>query len=135
MPITAHPVRSICQLLLVWVVLLLVACAQRPLPESPYIDPGQESDSTRQSAVDVLQSEASTALRNDDFALAIETLQRAIRIEPRNAYSWHYLGLTYLELGDLSRCRAMASRSVGFSAANRPLQQANERLLKQCEDD
>ena len=113
---------------------LLAGCVQAPAPE-PYSEPTRESSPTRQSAVDLLQLEADIALKRQDFPLAIETLQRAIRIEPRNPYSWHYLGLTYLEMGDLLRCRMMAERADGFSAVDDQLRAANQRLLNRCSSD
>ena len=67
--------------------------------------------------------------------MAIEALQRAIRIEPRNPYSWHYLARTYLGIGDLVRCQAMAQRSNGFSAVDDRLIEANKRLLNLCSAD
>ena len=82
-----------------------------------------------------MQREASEALRLQNYGLAIETLQRAIRIEPRNAYSWHYLGQTYLEMGDKPRCQAMARRSNGFAVDDDRLSNANERLLRSCDSD
>ena len=110
---------------------LLSACVQPPPPE-PYSEPAREASPTRQSAVDLLQQEANLALENEDYPLAIETLQRAIRIEPRNPYNWHYLGQTYWQMGDLVRCRAMAERSVGFSSISDQLAAANDRLLSRC---
>ena len=110
---------------------LLGGCVQTPQTQ-PYSEPTRAASPARQSAVDLLQREASEALRRQNYALAIETLQRAIRIDPRNAYSWHYLGLTYLELGDFSRCQSMARRSDGFSIGNESLERANQQLLEQC---
>ena len=112
----------------------LSACVKAPQSQ-PYSEPTREASPARQSAVDLLQREASAALRMEDYALAIETLQRAIRIEPRNAYSWHYLGLTYLEMGDLGRCQAMARRSSGFVSDDNRLADANQRLLQSCISD
>ncbi len=110
---------------------VLASCTGVPTPQ-PYSEPGREVSPTRQSAVGSLQQQADIALQNRDFPLAIETLQRAIRLEPRNPYNWHYLGLTYLEMGDFSRCRAMAERSSGFSEVDDRLLEANQRLLNRC---
>ena len=120
--------------MILFITLLLGSCARAPTTQ-PYAEPGRDDSPTRQSAVDSLQQQANTALQERDFPLAIETLQRAIRLEPRNPYSWHYLGLTYLEMGDFSRCRAMAERSSGFSAIDDQLQGANQRLLNRCAAD
>ena len=112
--------------------ILLVGCAQLPPTPQPYTEPAREASPTRQSAVDLLQQEADEALKTANYPLAIETLQRALRIEPRNPYSWHYLGLTYLAMGDFTRCRAMADRSDGFAAADDQLTDLNSRLRNRC---
>ncbi len=120
---------------ILWLVSLLAGCAQLPPAPQPYTEPTREASPTRQSAVDLLQQEADRALKDANYPLAIETLQRAIRIEPRNPYSWHYLGLTYLAMGDLTRCRAMADRSDGFAAVDDQLADLNSRLRNRCAED
>ncbi len=129
-----HTRQLLSMAVLLSIAALLGGCAQAPQTQ-PYSEPTRAASPARQSAVDLLQREASEALRLQNYALAIETLQRAIRIEPRNAYSWHYLGQTYLEMGDNSRCQAMARRSNGFAVDDDRLSNANERLLRSCDSD
>ena len=129
-----HSRQLLSMAVLLSIAALLGGCVQAPQTQ-PYSEPTRAASPARQSAVDLLQREASEALRLQNYALAIETLQRAIRIEPRNAYSWHYLGQTYLEMGDNSRCQAMARRSNGFAVDDDRLSNANERLLRSCDSD
>ena len=124
--------RPLCGLLVFLVTVMLISGCVKAPPSQPYSEPTRASSPARESAVELLQREASEALRMENYALAIETLQRAIRIEPRNAYSWHYLGLTYLQMGDYARCQAMARRSNGFAADDDRLMNANQQLLQSC---
>jgi len=94
------------------------------LPEAQ----GQPGD----SAVDELQRNARQALDNGEFQLAIEYLQRAIKIEPRNPYSWHYLAETYRRGGDYRRCAEMVERSFSYSEADEDLDILNRRLRTLC---
>lgn len=133
MPLTFPPkITRTCLLSLSLLVVGGLTGCVRIAPDHPYSEPGRELSPARQSAVDLLHREAAEALQQQNFPLAIETLQRAIRIEPRNPYSWHYLGQTYSDMGDMSRCHAMAQRSLGFSTDNPPLDLANQRLLENC---
>ena len=64
--------------------------------------------------------------------MAIEYLQRAIRIEPRNPYSWHFLGDTYRARGDYRRCLEMVERSYSYSEEGSELDAQNRRLRQIC---
>lgn len=133
MPLVLLNSRQLCYgLVFLGAAALTSGCVQAPQSQ-PYSEPTRASSPARESAVELLQREASEALGMENYGLAIEALQRAIRIEPRNAYSWHYLGLIYLEMGDNARCQAMARRSNGFVADDDGLLNANKRLLQSCE--
>ena len=47
---------------------------------------------------DDLNESARTAMQNGDFPLAIQLLERAVEVEPKNKYAWNNLGLCYLSL-------------------------------------
>ena len=79
-----------------------------------------------------LQLQARTALALGDFQLAIDTLQRAIRIEPRNAWSWHYLGESYRRQGDFERCLSMVERAFSYAGRDDRLLRNNRRLQQKC---
>ena len=59
---------------------------------------------------------------------ALALLERALRIEPRNAALWHYLGLANLELGHYARAEAMAAKSRSLAGGNRTLRTRNAGL-------
>ncbi|MGD2170713.1 MAG: tetratricopeptide repeat protein [Gammaproteobacteria bacterium] len=111
--------------------LLLSACAVEPA-YNRYQLPAAEGQ-PGESAVAQLQREARAALERGDYQQAVEYLQRAIKIEPRNPYSWHYLAETYWLNGDLRRCTEMADRSFSYSSEADELDEANRRLKDQCQ--
>jgi Tfp pilus assembly protein PilF len=110
--------------------LFLSACAVEPgynRYELPAAD-GQPGD----SAVAQLQESARQALERHDYQQAVEYLQRAIKIEPRNPYNWHYLAETYWQSGDLRRCAEMADRAFSYSSEADGLDEQNRRLMDKC---
>ena len=115
------------------IILLVSSCAvqQPPAPDVRYQDsPGQQQP--EDSAVTVLQRNARIALQRGNFPAAIEYLQRAIKIEPRNALSWHYLAETYWQSGDLLRCSEMVDRSRSYSLDDDRLEHQNRLLAAKC---
>ena len=79
-----------------------------------------------------LHRRAMSAIHQDRYAQAVEYLQRAIKVEPRNAYSWHYLALTYWHSNQYGRCVDMINRSISYSSGQEDLERANSALLSQC---
>ena len=92
------------------------------------------SETTINPPVTELQQQGLAALDSGDYQLAIDTLQRAIRIQPRNPWNWHYLAQSYWRSGDLERCSAMVERAFSYAADDSRLRQANEKLRRLCAD-
>ena len=109
----------------------LASCAVEPV-HNRYQLPADEPVAG-ESAVVELQLKAKQALANGDNRRAVEYLQRAIRIEPRNPYSWHYLGEAYRENGDYRRCLEMVDRSYSYSEEGSDLDVQNRRLRQICQ--
>ena len=84
-------------------------------------------------AVIQLQNQALAAINEDQYSLATDYLQRAIKIQPRNAWSWHYLADIHWRQGQHDRCIAMIERSEGYAGADKQLDSENVRLREQCE--
>ena len=87
----------------------------------------------QQGAVAELQRNAREALGRQAYQQAIDLLQRAIKIEPRNPHSWHYLAETYWRSGDNLRCLEMVERSRSYSSSADDLEHANQRLREKCQ--
>jgi len=102
---------------------------QRTIEDTPSASPTQSSS----QPVIQLQNQALAAINEDQYQLAIDYLQRAIKIQPRNAWSWHYLADIYWRTGQYPRCLAMIERSTGYAVADDQLAMANTELLEQCQ--
>jgi len=60
------------------------------------------------------------------------TLERALRIEPRNARLWHELAQLRLTQGQYAQAIALAQKSNSFAASQRRLQAMNWRVIGQA---
>ncbi len=80
-----------------------------------------------------LQNQALAAINEDQYPLATDYLQRAIKIQPRNAWSWHYLADIHWRQGQYERCIAMIERSEDYAGADKQLDSENVRLREQCQ--
>jgi predicted Zn-dependent protease len=84
------------------------------------------------TAVAALVSQARVDLeagRRDRAAAAVE---RALRIEPRNAMLWHELARVRMADGQYPQAEQLAAKSNSFAAANKPLKAANFRLIAEA---
>jgi tetratricopeptide (TPR) repeat protein len=60
------------------------------------------------------------------------SLERALRIEPRNALLWQELARVRLEQGLYRQAESLAAKSNGFAADNRTLRGENWRIIGQA---
>ena len=117
------------------VVLILVvslgACSSTQPPANYY---QSETGTTQPEAepVTALQKQAIAALEDEQYQQAIEYLQRAIKIQPRNAWSWHYLAKSYWYQDQYERCLEMIDRS-GSYAEDDAVTDANNELKARCQ--
>ncbi|MDH5353942.1 MAG: hypothetical protein OEY09_05795 [Gammaproteobacteria bacterium] len=117
-------------LLLFILILSLTSCTLAP-QENRYERvalPAKEST----GPVAELHRKAMSALAQDNSKEAIDLLQRAIKIQPRNPYSWHYLALSYWQAEEYGKCLAMVDRSRSYSAALDDIEKLNQSLKAQC---
>ena len=80
-------------------------------------------------AVVSLLNTASAQSKSGDYARAAATLERAIAIEPNNAWLWHRLADTRLKEGRLEQAAGLAAKSSSLAAADRRLQADNWKLI------
>lgn len=57
------------------------------------------------------------------------SLERALRIEPRNGWLWHELAQLRLAQGQYAQAIALAQKSISFAARERRLQALNWRVI------
>lgn len=102
------------------IAILITACAGMETTPPPVSDTG---------AVVAFVDSAHSALaagRPDDAAAALE---RALRIEPRNAALWHELARVRMSQGQYEQAGSLATRSNTLAGANKPLRARNWRLI------
>ena len=63
---------------------------------------------------------------------AAATLERALRIEPKNPLLWQRLGALHLRQGDWQQAIAMAKKSNFLAADNKKLQLINWKIIEQA---
>lgn len=80
-------------------------------------------------AVVSLLNAASAQSKGGDYARAAATLERAIAIEPNNAWLWHRLADTRLKEGRLEQAAGLAAKSSALGTADRALQADNWALI------
>jgi Flp pilus assembly protein TadD len=61
---------------------------------------------------------------------AAATLERALRIEPRNARLWHDLAQVRLQQRDYAQAESLAARSNTLAGNDADLRAANQRLIE-----
>ena len=108
-----------------------------PSSTEPVLDPPPVGVSVvpggGEAAVVELQRAASQALEDRSYQQAVDYLQRAIKIEPRNPWSWYYLGQTYWRSGDNRRCLEMVERAFSYSGGDAKLEYVNQLLRQNCQ--
>ena len=76
-------------------------------------------------AVDALASRAEQQRQTGDYGGAAATLERALRIEPQQAYLWNRLARVRLEQGLGSQAGNLAARSNALAGDQAKLKQNN----------
>ncbi len=117
---------------LVW----LAGCAVSPSIEEGFeLEPGaakqpqiRPTPQTSRAALALLDR-ARSAARQGDLAVAEAQLERALRIEPRNAVLWHYMAKLRLYQGRLEQAAGLAAKSNSLDRGDRRLQADNWRII------
>ena len=106
------------------------AAPQSAAPQSVTPPPASaaEAQAVNPAVVSLLNT-ASAQSRAGDYARASATLERAIAIEPDNAWLWHRLAETRLHEGRLDQAASLASKSNAMRSADRRLQADNWNLI------
>jgi tetratricopeptide (TPR) repeat protein len=83
-------------------------------------------------AVVALLDRAEQQANTGDLDAAAVTLERAIRIDPRNPVLWHHLATIRLAEGEPTEAEQLAAKSNSLAAGNQPLQARNWELIAQA---
>jgi tetratricopeptide (TPR) repeat protein len=99
-----------------------------PEPPEPVAKPAPQEN----IAVARLMRNAEKDSEAGRLANAAATLERALRIEPRNPRLWHELARVRLKQGEYAQAATLAARSNSWAGADASLREANQRLIEEA---
>jgi tetratricopeptide (TPR) repeat protein len=107
-------------------------------PAPPPLEPGSAplpgTASPESAAVTSLRHIAHTDAASGRLANAAASLERALRIEPRNARLWQELARVRLMQGDYEQAESIAARSNTWAGNDERLRAENWRLIAQARE-
>jgi hypothetical protein len=108
-----------------------------PRQTQPYVPPPLPSQDTpvvhrQPPAVVALLDQAEQQANAGELEPAAASLERAIRIDPRNPVLWYHLATVRLSQGESSQAEQLAAKSNSLAAGNRTQQARNWRLIAQA---
>jgi Tfp pilus assembly protein PilF len=115
--------------------LLLAGCAaQQPAPVEiptppPAPPPSTTSQRTENVAIAGLMDSARKDASSGKLGSAAASLERALRIEPRNPRLWHELAVIRLRQADYAQAESLAARSNTYAGNDSELRAANQRVI------
>ena len=129
--------RPLFRLSIIVLLLLGGACrAPEPVPDNQYQRPVESTagePATSSKPVRQLHNQALAAINESQYDIAASYLQRAIKIEPRNGWSWYYLADVHWRQGEYERCRSMLDRADAYVAGDTQLAADSAELRQQCQ--
>ncbi len=96
-----------------------------PLPEPPARPAAPANDT-----VLALLSDARAQYDSGNLAAAAASLERALRIEPRNAQLWNRLAHVRLKQGRYAQAASLAAKSSSLAAGNASLLEDNQAIIQ-----
>ena len=93
------------------------------------VPPRSQSTTAQPAAVVALLDRAEQQANSGDLDAAAVTLERAIRIDPRNPVLWHHLATLRLAEGEAVEAEQLAAKSNSLAAGNYSLQVRNWELI------
>jgi cytochrome c-type biogenesis protein CcmH/NrfG len=119
-----------------WFVLVVAGCATQPVPEQPPAAPPPREvpvpPQAETTAVASLMESARSDTAAGRLANAAASLERALRIEPRNPRLWHELAQVRLRQRDYAQAESLATRSNTLAGNDAQLRAANQRLIEEA---
>src|SRR5215831_7684797 len=121
---------------IVALVAFLAGCATQapaPVETAPSIPPAPPPAAVSQSpAIVALLDGARADADSGKLTNAAATLERALRIEPRNPRLWQELARVRLKAGDYAQAESTAARSNSWAGGDKALRAENWRLIAQA---
>jgi predicted Zn-dependent protease len=136
---TKHTLRRLGIILLVGT--SLAGCAVAPRSGEQAVGPSQDTSSGRKNpalpanpAVVALLDSADAKEQAGNLEQAGVALERALRLEPRNAMLWHRLARVRLKQGQLQAAVDMAAKSNSLAGENADLQAWNWAVIAEAKE-
>src|SRR5216110_831584 len=123
------------RILLAFLAIAAAGCATVVQPPGSYPAPGplpEPAARTENLAIAGLLDGARADSAAGRLANAAASLERALRIEPRNPRLWHELARVRLKQGDYAQAESTAARSNSWSGSDNALRAENWRLIAQA---
>lgn len=122
-----------------FLIALLAGCATAPepapdapaAPEAQVPEPPQRRENV---AVAGLMESARADSAAGRLSTAAASLERALRIEPRNPRLWHELARVRLKQGEFAQAENMAARSNSWAGSDSGLRELNQQLIEQARE-
>src|SRR6266446_3723799 len=115
--------------------LLLAGCATSPEPSPAPVEQAPAPQGPRENvAVAGLMESARADAAAGRPATAAASLERALRIEPRNPRLWQELARVRLKQGDYAQAESTAARSNSWAGGDNQLRAENWRLIARARD-
>jgi len=115
--------------------IFLAGCAARPpgpAGEPPAAPPPPEAPAVKENvAIAGLMESARNDAAAGRLVQAAASLERALRIEPRNPRLWHELARVRVRQGDTVQAANLAARSNSFAGNDAQLRAANQAIIEQ----
>jgi Tfp pilus assembly protein PilF len=115
--------------------LLLSGCAGAPSPVQeapPPPAPPPQAAPKENIAIAVLLESARADAAGGRLANAAASLERALRIEPRNPRLWQELARVRLQQGDYAQAESLAQRSNSWAGNDAAVRAENARIIEQA---
>ena len=115
--------------------LIAAACAApqpAPVGEAPPAPPEPAPAVKESVAIAGLMDSARSDAAAGRLAEAASTLERALRIEPRNPRLWQELARIRLQQGDFPQAESLAQRSNSWAGSDGALRAENARIIEQA---
>ena len=121
-------------LLVVAAILGGCATVQTPAPESEPVPAPAPAAPIGSPAVVSLVTSARADAEAGRLVQAAASLERALRIEPRNPHLWQELARVRLKQGDYAQVESVAARSNSWAGSDSRLRAENWRLIAQARE-
>jgi len=109
---------------------LFTACSPQAVLDKPASGVLPVADSAQlPDVIKTLISQSDHQFLNNDFAGALATLERAVRINPRYAEVWSRMAQVYLKQGKIEQARQHAKRSNSVIKNNDSLRKFNNEII------